>query len=133
LPHGWLASAWYEIVGSGDEKHLRAGTEVRRVRRFRSVIAYASKYLAKEQGPDEARADGRMWGIVGRQHLPIEIVSVEISARVWYSVRRQLRAYVERRTGKPWWSARGRRGGLTCYFPARSALKLLAFECWRLG
>jgi hypothetical protein len=28
LDRQWLAQAWYEIVGSGDEKHLQAGTSV---------------------------------------------------------------------------------------------------------
>lgn len=133
VPHSWLAAAWYEIVGSGDERHLQAGTEIRRVRRFRSVIGYASKYLAKVEGGDDARTDGRVWGVVGRSNLPVEIITLEISARVWYSVRRVLRSWVERKTNKPWYAARKSRGGLSCYIRSGPLLRLLAFESARLA
>lgn len=125
IPCAWVARSWYDVVGSGDPRHLKAGTEVRRVRSFRSVIAYAAKYLAKDQNPDDARTDGRVWGIIGRANLPIEVVTVELSTRAWYTMRRYLRAWVERRTNKPWYSARGRLGGITVYFPSGEAMRLL--------
>jgi hypothetical protein len=68
----WVPSAWYEVVASGDEKHLRAGTRVERLRSFRSALRYASKELAKV---DQASADGyhgvgRWWGVYGRGLIP---------------------------------------------------------------
>src|SRR5205823_1017705 len=38
LPATWVAAAWYEIVGSGDLKHLQAGTQVVRVKSWRGVM-----------------------------------------------------------------------------------------------
>jgi len=133
IPHKWLARSWYEIVGSGDERHLAAGTEVKRVRRFRSVIAYAAKYISKEQGADDARCEGRVWGVVGRANLPIEIVTLSaVPDRVWWSVRRIMRKRVEKRSRFKWWSARSKRGTLSVYFDCDSFLRLLAAETARL-
>ena len=45
----WLSLAWYECVGSGDVKHLAAGTQVQAAKGARQVKAYASKlYAAKD-------------------------------------------------------------------------------------
>ena len=68
----WFAVMWYEIVGSGESRHLAAGTGVETVKSVRGVFAYASKYLAKvEDDPaTEYESIGRCWGIMGREHLP---------------------------------------------------------------
>lgn len=67
LDKNWLSRAWYEVVGSGDERHFRAGTAVEAVRSYRGAMAYVSKYLGKEQWLDEADGEGwgRWWGIEG--------------------------------------------------------------------
>src|SRR5690606_25589838 len=62
----WLSAAWYAIVDSGDVKHLVAGTQVQRVRSWRGVKSYASKYLAQPGGfPGGAgwQNVGRVWGV----------------------------------------------------------------------
>ena len=65
----WVSRSWFEVVGSGDERHLRAGTSVERIRSARGVMAYASKYISKV---DEAHSSdvGRHWGIIGRDNVP---------------------------------------------------------------
>lgn len=64
----WVARAWYEVVGSGDERHLRAGTQVDEVRSYRGVLAYASKYMSKA---DRSRSGvGRWWGVANREMMP---------------------------------------------------------------
>ena len=69
IPHQWLADSWYEVVGTQDERHRRAGTEVRTIRKC--VETYLAKYLTKdavaEQGRLDAQRTGRWWGIVGRR------------------------------------------------------------------
>jgi hypothetical protein len=66
---GWLLSEWwYEVVRSGDEKHLRAGTGIERLRLKDGAARYASKYASKwEQKlvPAEFQEVGRMWGLFG--------------------------------------------------------------------
>ncbi len=65
----WTAKAWYECVGSGDDKHLRAGTQLDYFRTGRAgSISYASKYARKQQQkqvPDGFEEIGRFWGVSG--------------------------------------------------------------------
>jgi hypothetical protein len=73
LPKLWLSRTWFEVVGSGDERHLRAGTQVQAVESWRGVIFYAAKYLAKavEELPAEWRQGvGRWWGVHRRTQAP---------------------------------------------------------------
>jgi hypothetical protein len=74
LAKAWLSRSWYEVVGSGDPKHLVAGTNVQQVRSHRGVKSYAAKYTAKQQKLPESWQDGvgRWWGVYGRARLGIE-------------------------------------------------------------
>lgn len=61
----WLAQAWYEIVGSGDLKHLVAGTRVDWVRSPKRTASYYSEYMSKlhqKQVPSFFQNVGRFWG-----------------------------------------------------------------------
>lgn len=79
----FISAAWYESVGSGDLKHLHAGTQVEDVQTWRGVMSYASKYMGKifdmpmmaDLGWDNP---GRFWGIRGRENLP-EVESLDYS------------------------------------------------------
>lgn len=64
----WLSRAWYDIVSSGDERHLRAGTQFDAVRSHRHALAYISKYLDKAKYTLADSQPGRFWGVFG----PIE-------------------------------------------------------------
>lgn len=60
-----VSSAWYEIVGSGDEFHLAAGTRVEAVEKQGGARRYAVKYAqkARQKGvPEVYRSVGRFWG-----------------------------------------------------------------------
>lgn len=67
----WLLRAWYEVVGSDDLDHLKAGTQCDEVEDRRHAMRYVSKYIAKED--DEvavlfalkALRTGRVWGQFG--------------------------------------------------------------------
>lgn len=60
---------WFDIVGSEDERHFRAGTRCELLRRGRAgTVSYASKYAAKAEQksvPDEYLSCGRFWGVSG--------------------------------------------------------------------
>jgi len=64
-----IALLWYKTVGSGDEKHLKAGTQISRIKTWRGVMAYAAKYLGKLQGCN-TNPPGRFWGIFNREGIP---------------------------------------------------------------
>ena len=64
----WVALNWFEVVGSGDEKHLRAGTSAEWVNNSECAGWYISHYLGKEYQkavPDGVTLPGRMWGMIG--------------------------------------------------------------------
>lgn len=64
----WIPSNWYEVVGSGDEKHFAAGTRVERVRSSRGVMYYTTKYICKSDSY-VMPGWGRYWGVVNREML----------------------------------------------------------------
>lgn len=71
----WVAGAWWNVVASEDEDHLRAGTSVEKIRSFGGVMRYVGKYIAKEDVyPDFWH--GKAWGVVGRGNLPwaVEVI-----------------------------------------------------------
>lgn len=63
-----LSKKWYEVVGSGDIKHLRAGTQIQRIRKPHAIAAYAAKYATKPEQktvPEGYSNVGRFWGGFG--------------------------------------------------------------------
>jgi hypothetical protein len=64
----WVALNWFEVVGSGDEKHLHAGTSAEFVNNSEAAGWYISHYLGKEYQktvPEGVTLPGRMWGMIG--------------------------------------------------------------------
>lgn len=71
----WVPGAWWGVVASGNDTHLRVGTRVERIHSWGGVMRYVGKYIAKEDDyPDDWK--GRAWGVVGRSNLPwaVEVI-----------------------------------------------------------
>jgi len=64
-----VARMWWEVCGKLSAKHLEAGTSVSRIKSYRGVFFYASKYMSKEV-EEEVSEVGRWWGVKGRDNLP---------------------------------------------------------------
>lgn len=65
IPYSEVADRWYDIVGSGDERHRAAGTQIDMLRKPTAVASYAAKYAAKleqKNVPLSFLRVGRMWG-----------------------------------------------------------------------
>lgn len=65
LPKDELSERWYKIVGSGDEKHLRAGTQIGRIHSKGHLHGYLSGYIKKldqKIPPVGFENVGRFWG-----------------------------------------------------------------------
>jgi hypothetical protein len=85
----FIPSAWFDIAGNGDMKHLRwhrgeFGNQhcVQQVRKFEGVRSYASKYLGKtfEVAGWSEQWTGRFWGVVNRSNIPLgELVQEEVT------------------------------------------------------
>lgn len=96
LSHTWVARAWTDIVAPGNEKHLKAGTEVRRVKSWSGVAHYAAKYMSKKDQSVKAADVGRHWGVFNRAGLPIKWIKRELT---WLKAF-QLRRIIYRRLDK---------------------------------
>lgn len=60
-----LFERWYKIVGSQDEKHLRAGTQIQSIKSKSHLYGYLSNYIKKlnqKTPPDGFENVGRFWG-----------------------------------------------------------------------
>ena len=88
---GWvdkdkLARAWFRIVGSGDEKHLQAGTRVSAIRSQAGAAVYAAGYAAKSKSiqklvPAGYEHVGRFWGC--SKSVSIEAAKCEVVEMVF--------------------------------------------------
>ena len=69
----WVSRHWYDVVGTGDARHFRAGTRVEKIETFRQVSGYAAKrYVAKQEELELLpEKPGRFWGVIGRKNLPL--------------------------------------------------------------
>jgi len=73
----YLSQVWFRCVDSDDERHLKAGTNIRRLKGRDHARRYAKKYASKisqKKVPDMYKTEefrekgfsvGRFWGIVG--------------------------------------------------------------------
>lgn len=86
----WVAHTWFEVVGSGDEKHLKAGTQVKIPQTIKGTLAYLSKYLGKVC--DGLPNGMRYWRVINRQALPwSEKVTVELTDEEGIQLKRLLK------------------------------------------
>jgi hypothetical protein len=93
---GWLSWTWFEVVGSGDERHWRAGTSADVIKSPFGIMRYVSGYASKSDQSKPGFKVGRYWGIVGRQNIPwAEETVVELSTKQGKFVRRIARRYME--------------------------------------
>ncbi len=88
----WLAKNWFEVVGSGDQKHLHAGTSAELLRSQFAMMRYCAGYVSKNDQTLVGRTVGRYWGIVGRSNIPFapgEVTSLTVAQALF--VRRTMR------------------------------------------
>lgn len=104
----WLSRSWWEVVGSGEESHLRCGTRVERVKSRDAACCYIGKYLSKVE--QKQGRNGRWWG-----------ASRELVTPLWSAVGdgeriEQFEAYVmwrkEQELGRPVHLFQGGAGGV---------------------
>jgi len=87
----WLAKCWDAVVKSGDKYHMAAGTSIERIKSWRGVMWYASKYVAKVDVGQVTDGCGRFWGVMSREKLPIEIIECALTFQAFYRARRVLK------------------------------------------
>jgi hypothetical protein len=93
----FISSSWYEVTGKISEGHLRAGTRVEPVKRWREATSYVERYMAKTEEFPEGLQTGRIWGIWNPKLLPVRWETVQVSLRDAFKIRRIYRKLAKKK------------------------------------
>jgi hypothetical protein len=92
----FISSSWYEVTGKVSEGHLRAGTRVVAVQRWREATSYVERYMAKPEEFPKGLQTGRIWGIWNENLLPVQWETAQVSLRDAFRIRRIYRKLAKR-------------------------------------
>src|SRR5215211_315467 len=95
----FISSSWYEVTGRVSEGHLRAGTRVEAVKRWKQATSYMERYMAKPEKFPEGLQTGRIWGVWNGELLPVQWEKVEVSLKDAFKIRRIYRKLARRKGG----------------------------------
>ena len=121
----FISSSWHEVTGKVSEGHLRAGTRVEAVRRWKQATSYVERYMAKPEEFPEGLETGRIWGIWNEELLPVQWETVQISLRDTFKIRRIYRKLAKRRGS-------GSLRRITVFVRHENVVRLLEFLGYRL-
>jgi hypothetical protein len=121
----FISSSWYEVTGKVSEGHLRAGTRVETVKRWKQATSYAERYMAKPEEFPEGLETGRIWGVWNEELLPVRWETAQVSLRDAFRIRR-----IYRRLAKRKGSGSLRR--ITVFVRHENVIRLLQFLGYRL-
>jgi hypothetical protein len=93
----FISSSWYEVTGKISEGHLRAGTRVEAVKKWKQATSYVERYMAKPEVFPEGLETGRIWGVWSAELLPVQWETVEVSLRDAFKIRRIYRKLAKKK------------------------------------
>jgi hypothetical protein len=93
----FISSSWHEVTGKVSEGHLRAGTRVEAVKKWKEATSYAERYMAKPEEFPEGLQTGRIWGIWNKEILPVSWETAQVSLRDAFRIRRIYRKLARRK------------------------------------
>jgi hypothetical protein len=93
----FISSSWHEVTGKVSEGHLRAGTRVEAVKKWKQVTSYVERYMAKPEEFPEGLQTGRIWGVWNEELLPVRWETVQVSLRDAFKIRRIYRKLARRK------------------------------------
>ena len=121
----FISSSWYEVTGKVSEGHLRAGTRVETIRRWKQATSYVERYVAKPEEFPEGLQTGRIWGIWNEELLPVRWETVQVSLRDAFRIRRIYRKLAKRKGS-------GFLRRMTVFIRHENVVRLLEFFGYRL-
>jgi hypothetical protein len=119
-------SSWYEVTGKVCEGHLRAGTRVEAVKRWKEAASYVERYLAKVEEFPEGLQTGRIWGIWNENLLPVRWETAQVSLRDAFKIRRIYRKLARRK------GISSLRRRITVFVRCENVVRLLRFFGYHL-
>jgi hypothetical protein len=93
----FISSSWYEITGKVSEGHLRSGTRVDAVKKWKQATSYVERYMAKPEEFPEGLRTGRIWGVWNEDLLPIRWETAQVGLRDAFKIRRIYRKLARRK------------------------------------
>ena len=90
----FTARSWYKIVGSGDEKHFRAGTQVAQAHNRKQLVSYLSKYISKDTVPIEYAWVGRFWA-TSADFEDDPVIEIQLNDQQVVDARRLAKRYLK--------------------------------------
>src|SRR5215216_5992289 len=93
----FISTSWYEVTGKVSEGHLRAGTRVEAVKKWKQATSYVERYMAKPEEFPEGLQTGRIWGVWNEELLPVQWKTAEVSLRDAFRIRRIYRRLAKRK------------------------------------
>ncbi len=121
----FISSSWYEITGKDSEGHLRSGTRVESVKRWKQATSYVERYMAKPEEFPEGLETGRIWGMWNEELLPVRWETVQVSLSDAFKIRRIYRK-LARRQGS------GSLRRITVFVRHENVVRLLEFLGYQL-
>ena len=118
-------SSWYEVTGKVSEGHLRAGTRVEAVKRWKQATSYVERYMAKPEEFPEGLQTGRIWGVWNLNLLPVRWETAQVSLRDAFKIRRIYRRLAKRKGS-------GSLHNITVFVRHENVLRLLRFLGYQL-
>jgi len=108
----WVSQRWFDIVGSGDERHRRAGTQVDKAKSINGAMSYLTKYISKDDQTRPGNFTGRYWGRFNAQALPVcPMESIDLTEREGIVALRWARRITKKHVENSRWNAALRRPG----------------------
>jgi hypothetical protein len=99
----WLSRNWYDVAGTGDLRHYRAGTNVKELTSKHAVFCYVSKYMGKVEDDLACPFPGRFWGVVNPKNIPMgKRIVLKCTGKQAAKLMRFMRRYVRSIMGKKW-------------------------------
>jgi hypothetical protein len=121
----FISSSWYEVTGKVSEGHLRTGTRVVAVKRWKGATSYVERYMAKPEAFPEGLQTGRIWGIWNEDLLSVQWETARVSLKDAFRIRRIYRK-LARRKGS------GSLRRITVFVRHENVVRLLGFLGYQL-
>jgi hypothetical protein len=121
----FISSSWYEVTGKISEGHLRAGTRVEAVKKWKQATSYVERYMAKPEEFPEGLQTGRIWGIWNEELIPVQRKTTKVSLRDAFRIRRTYRKLAKRKGS-------GSLRRMTVFVRYENVVRLLEFFGYRL-
>src|SRR5829696_223275 len=121
----FISSSWYEVTGKVSDGHLRAGTSVDVVKKWKEATSYAERYMAKPEVFPERLKTGRIWGVWNKELLPIRWETTKVSLKDACKIRRIYMKLARKKGG-------GSLCRITVFVRYENVVRLLEFLGYRL-